>query len=105
MFARVTMLEIDTMRVSVDEALRTFVETALPDLRQQPGYEGIVMLSTPEGKGLVVSLWAGEQEAEASSPEGFYAEVLAKFVTFFKSPPGRDRYEVLYTELPAPAIS
>lgn len=105
MFARVTILEIDTTRISVEDALHTYVQTVLPDVRQQPGYEGIYMLSTPEGRGLVMTLWASEEDAEASSPVGFYADVLEQFVTLFKSPPGRERYEVLYTEVPAPAIS
>lgn len=105
MYARVTMLEIDTTRIGVQDALKTYVDSVLPDVRSQPGYEGIYMLSTPEGRGLVLTLWASEEAADASSPAGFYADVLEKFVTLFKSPPGRERYEVLYTEVPAPAIS
>jgi hypothetical protein len=103
MYARVTMLEIDTARLSVESALKTYVDEVLPDVRSQPGYDGIYMLSTPEGKGLVITLWDDEQAAEASSPVGFYADVLEQFVTFFKSPPGRDRYRVDYMEVPVPA--
>jgi hypothetical protein len=98
------MLEIDTTRVSVEEARQTYIDTVLPDVRSQPGYEGIYMLSTPEGKGLVLTLWSTEDAAEASAPIGFYADVLEQFVTFFKSPPGRERYRVEYVEAPAPAV-
>ena len=33
------------------------------------------------------------------------ADVLEKFVTLFKSPPGRERYEVLYREVPTAAVT
>ena len=105
MYARVTMLEIDTARMSVDAALRTYVDTVLPSVKEQPGYEGIYMLSTPEGKGLVMTLWASEEEADAASPVGFYADVLEQFVTLFRSPPGRERYQVDYMEVPAAVSS
>lgn len=105
MYARVTMLEIDTTRVSVEGALQTYVERVLPEVRKQSGYEGIYMLSTPDGEGLVMTLWSDEASADASSPVGFYADVLASFVTLFKSPPGRERYEVRYSEVPAPVVA
>ena len=104
MYARVTMLEIDTTRLSVDAALKTYVENVLPDVKAQPGYEGIYILSTPDGKGLVLTLWSTEEAADASSPVGFYADVLEQFVTLFKSPPGRERYHVDYVEAPALAV-
>ena len=104
MYARVTMLEIDTARVSVETALKTYVDNVLPDVKAQPGYDGILMMSTPDGKGLVVTFWATEEAAEAASPTGFYADVLEQFVTLFKSPPGRERYQVDYAEVPAPVL-
>lgn len=103
MYARVTMLEIDTTRMSVEAALKTYVDAVLPDVKAQPGYAGIYMLDTPEGKGLVMTLWDSEEAADASSPVGFYADVLEQFVTIFKSPPGRERYRVEYVEAPVPA--
>jgi hypothetical protein len=103
MYARVTMLEIDTARMSVEAALKTYVDAVLPDVKSQPGYLGIYMLDTPEGKGLVMTLWDSEEAADASSPVGFYAGVLEQFVTIFKSPPGRERYRVEYVEAPVPA--
>ena len=104
MFSRVTLLEIDTVRVGVDEALELFKEHVLPKLREQEGYEGVYVFGTPEGKGLLVSLWATEEAAEASAESGFYAEALAQFMTLFKSAPGRERYEVLHADAPALTI-
>ena len=98
MYARVTLLEIDTERVDVDDALTLYREQVMPDLRQQPGYEGVYVLATPEGRGLIMSLWASEEAADASAQSGFYSDVLARFVTLFRSPPGRERYEVRFVD-------
>jgi hypothetical protein len=94
MFARVTQLEIDTLRTSIDESLALFDETVLPRLRTQPGYQGVYVLTTNEGHGMIVSLWDTSQHAAADAESGFYADVLSEFVTLFKAPPGRERYEV-----------
>ena len=100
MYARVTQLEIDTVRVDLESALELFRQNVLPDLREQEGYEGVIVCTTPEGRGLLVSLWATEEDAEAGGEAGFYPEALAKFMIFFRSPPGRERYEVVFAEAP-----
>jgi heme-degrading monooxygenase HmoA len=103
MYARTTQLEIDLLRTSLDSALRSFEETVLPELRQQPGFRGVYVLTTPDGKALLVSFWSSAEAADASSQSGWYTDVLARFTTLFRSPPGRERYEVriaLPPELP-----
>jgi len=104
MHARVTLLEIDPLRTDTESALETFKEAVLPELREQEGYEGIIALLTPEGRGLLLSLWSTEEAAEAASPTGFYAEQLEKYMTLFKAPPGRERYRVAFAEAPALAF-
>ena len=85
MYSRVTLLEIDTMRITLDEAVALFEEQVLPQLRELDGYEGVVVLTTPEGKGMLLSLWATEEAAEASA--GFASAELERLVTLFRSPP------------------
>jgi hypothetical protein len=104
MYARVTLLEIDTVRISVDAALELFKSQVLPRLREHEDFEGVYVLGTPEGRGLLISLWATEAAAEATAETGLYPELLAEYVTLFRSPPGRERYEVLLAESPALAI-
>ena len=104
MYSRVTLLEIDTLRATVGDAVELFRERVLPGLREQEGYEGIIALLTPEGRGLLLSLWSTEEAAEAASPTGFYAEQLEKYMTLFKAPPGRERYRVAFAEAPALAF-
>ncbi len=100
MFARVTVLEIDTVRISVDAILERFKGLVLPVLKKQPGYRGIYALVTPEGKGMLMSLWESEEAARAGIEGGFYDEQMAQFITLVRQPPGRDHYEVVYAEEP-----
>jgi len=100
MFARVTLFEIDTLRVSIDAALERFKELVMPEARKQEGYEGLYVMSTPEGKGLIMSLWATEEAAVAGVESGYYDEQVAKFLALYRAPPGREHYEVFLAEAP-----
>lgn len=100
MFARVTLFEIDTLRITLDSALERFKELVVPEVRKQEGYEGLYVMRTPEGKGLIVSLWTSEETAIAGVESGYYDEQIAKFVALFRAPAGRDHYEVVFAEPP-----
>jgi hypothetical protein len=102
MFSRVTLLEIDTLRVDMDQARWLFREEVMPRLREQDGYEGAIALSTSEGKGLIITFW--ETEAEARDVSGFASAELARHVTMFRSPPGRESYEVAFSDLAGVAV-
>jgi hypothetical protein len=93
-YARTTLLEIDTMRVSVNDALATFESTVMPRLREQPGFLGVYAMSTPEGRAMLISFWETAEEADAGAESGWYSDVLQEFVTMFRSSPGREHYEV-----------
>ena len=103
MFARVTLLEIDTLRISVDAAVERFKEMVLPEMRKQEGYEGVYLLRTPEGKGLVMTLWASQEAAVRTVESGFYDEQIAKLMSVFRAPPGREHYEVAFADVPGTA--
>ncbi len=100
MFARITLFEIDTLRISLDDALERFKELVVPEARKREGYEGLYVMRTPEGKGLIVSLWASEEAATAGIASGYYEEQVAKFLTLYHAPPGREHYEVVFAEAP-----
>jgi heme-degrading monooxygenase HmoA len=100
MFARVTLFEIDTLRISLDDALERFKELVVPEARKREGYEGLYVMRTPEGKGLIISLWASEEAATAGIASGYYEEQVAKFLTLYHAPPGREHYEVVFAEAP-----
>ena len=98
MSARVTLFEIDTLRINLDDALERFKELIVPEVRKREGYEGMYVMHTLEGRGLVMSLWASEETAMTGLTSGYYEEQLSKFVTLFRVPPGREHYEVVIAE-------
>lgn len=101
MFTRLTLLEIDTVRIPMDAAVAVFTDEVLPELRQQPGYVGVLVLTTPLGRGALLSLWETEEAAEAGAATGWYPEELERYMTLLRSPPGRERYELSFADLPA----
>jgi hypothetical protein len=100
MYARVTLLEIDTLRASMGDALERFRAQTLERLRVQPGYQGVWVLATPDGKGLLMSLWDTQAQAAIEGDHHFYEDELGRFATLFRSTPGREEYEVLYVDEP-----
>lgn len=100
MYARLTLLEIDTLRIGTDAAVEVFKQEVLPDLQKQPGYVGVLVMSTPFGRGALLSFWETAEAAEAGATSGWYPEELERYMTMFRSPPGRERYEVAFAELP-----
>ena len=102
MIARATVAEIDPVRVSVDQAVELFRESVVPALHEQEGYEGVYVLVSPEGKALVLTFWSDEEAADAGIAGGrsFYAEQIEKFVTIYRSTPGRETYDVVVADAP-----
>jgi heme-degrading monooxygenase HmoA len=103
MYARTTLFELDTIRMPLHAAVQHFEASTLPAMRAQPGYEGMYLVATPEGKGLLLTLWADEAAAQAGEASGYYDAQVAQYVLLLRQPPGRDHYEVLLVDTPAPA--
>ena len=107
MIARVTLAEIDAVRMSVDRAVRLFQESVVPALREQDGYQGAYVLLSDEGKVLALTFWETEEAAEAGlhGTRSFYAEQIEKFVTLYRSPPGREMYDVVVADAPVVPVA
>ena len=103
MYSRVTLLEIDTMRSDVSEAAAQFEAEVMPQLRELEGFVGAVVLATPEGKGMVITVWETEEAVAASAD--FAATQVERFVTLYAAPPGREYYEVLYADMPETPVA
>lgn len=101
MVARVTLAEVDTMRMSVEAAVEVYSASVIPAMHEQPGYAGCYVLTTPEGKALVLTFWESEAAAEAGVASGYYDEQVGKFMTSFRAPPGRETYDVAIAEAAA----
>lgn len=107
MVARATIAELDTVRMSVERAVELFEESVVPALQEQDGYEGVYVLVSPLGQALVLTFWRDDEAADAGLAGGrsFYAEQVEKFVTIYRSPPGRETYDVLVADAPLAAVS
>ena len=101
MVARVTLAEIDTVRLPLEKAVELFETSILPTLHEQDGYEGCYVFATPEGKAQAVTFWRDAEAAETGVASGYYGEQVEKFVAVFRSPPGRELYEVVVADTPA----
>ena len=99
MFARLTLLEVDTLRTSMDAAVERFRAEVLPLLQLQDGYDGVLVLTTDEGKAALVSLWRTSEAAAGERATGFYGEAIGRFTTMFSAPPGRELYEVQVADI------
>ena len=106
MVARVTLAELDVVRMRLEDATELFKESVVSALREQDGYQGVYVLLSPEGKVLAITFWESEEAAEAGIAGGrsFYAQQIEKFVTLYRSPPGREHYEVVLADAPAGAL-
>jgi hypothetical protein len=99
-YTRLTLLEVDTVRIPMDAAVEVFTQEVLPDLRRQPGYVGVLVLTTQLGRGALLSIWETEEAADAGADSGWYPEELERYMTLFRTPPGRERYELSFADLP-----
>ena len=98
MFSRVTQLEIDSLRIDIDDAVAIYRDEVVPMLEDQPGYEGAYVFTSPSGQALLITFWDSEEGA-AETP--FYSDALARYVTLFRAAPGRESYEVKFADAPS----
>lgn len=100
MFARVTFFGIDTLKISPDDALELFKKLVVPETTKQEGYQGMYVIRTPEGKGMIISFWNSKEAAMSGVLSGYYDEQVRKFLSFYGSVPGREHYEVVLEDMP-----
>jgi heme-degrading monooxygenase HmoA len=100
MFARVTLFDIDTLRISVDDALELFKKLVVPEATKREGYKGMYVIRTPEGKGMIISFWSSKEAAMTGVLSGYYDDQVKKFLTFYRSAPGREHYDVVLEDMP-----
>jgi heme-degrading monooxygenase HmoA len=99
MWVRVTKFEGGSAE-QFDEGLRQIEENVLPPLREMPGFERVISLSTADrSAGLTLTFWESEQalresEEAANRLRGEAAEAGGDTIA------GVERYEVVMDETP-----
>ena len=85
--------------VAIDEASEQFRDGVIPKCQSQKGYKGAYFLADRRtGDCLPMTIWDTEEDMMATEKNRFFQEQLIKFMVFFKKPPVREAYEVVFEE-------
>ena len=93
MHARLTSVAIQPDKI--DEASRIYRDSIIPAVQQQKGNKAAYLLvDHATGKGVSITLWDSEADAQAYESSGSYREQVGKVAQFFTSPPSLATYTV-----------
>jgi len=93
MYARhvTTYVKMDKM----EEALKIFEDSVIPEGKAQEGYFGIYLLTNKEsGKIVSITLWNSQEDARANEESGYYRKQVEKFNDVVTQPPIKEGYDV-----------
>jgi heme-degrading monooxygenase HmoA len=98
MHARVVTIKCQPGKV--DEATQIYRESILPEMRQQAGFQGVIaLLDRSTDKGISITLWQTEADAQASGAgSAFLQAQIAKVASLFAAAPIVETYEVAVQE-------
>ena len=98
MYARVVIGQYKPGKL--DEGMQIYRESMLPEARQQKGFKGATALvDRSTGKGISITLWQTEADAQASGTGSAYLQAqLAKIASLLAAPPSIEMYEVIVQE-------
>ena len=98
MYARVITAQYQSGKI--DEGTQIVRESVLPETRQQRGFQGITLLvDRSTGKGIAITLWQTEADAQASGASSAYLQTqLAKVASLWTAAATIETYEVVAQE-------
>lgn len=93
MYARVITTHIQPDKMN--EALSTYQTYQVPTLKQQAGFqEGFLLTDAHTGKAVGVTLWDTAAAMSTVETSGRLQEQVARFISFFTTPPVTEHYSV-----------
>lgn len=97
MFVRI--LRIQTKIDRIDEASKLFEESVIPLCKDKKGYKGAYFLTDRKtGNSIPLTMWESEEDMLATERSRFFQEQVIKFLSFFKTSPIREAYEVVFKD-------
>jgi len=79
----------------MDEALRIYEHSVVPESVEQEGYRGIYVLSDREKNKIIsISLWDSAEEAAANEANGYYQRQVDKFEDFIEEELVKEGYDI-----------
>lgn len=92
MFSRVTALNVQPGRI--DELLRIYEESILPNASIQKGFKGSLLLRDPESnKALLITSWETQDDMQDHEKSGQFANDLKKISSTLSGPHETVRYQ------------
>jgi heme-degrading monooxygenase HmoA len=92
MYARVTNIRFSPQ---MEAEVTSVAQGLAPILKRQRGFEGLQVLTDPKaGKGIIVSLWETEADAEASEARSSYIGQMSMMSSFLDESLAPETYEV-----------
>lgn len=93
MFARHVTTEVK--KDKIEEALKIYEESVIPEGKAQEGYRGIYLLANKEtGKIISISFWDSKEHAVENENSGYFLEQVEKFNGILISPPVKEGFDV-----------
>ena len=101
MYARMTILQVKLE--NIDDAIRVFRTSIVPEAKKQKGYRGACLLiDRAAGQGRAVTFWRSEKDALANEDNRYYQEQLVKVLSYLSGPMMRESYEVVVHAMSEP---
>jgi hypothetical protein len=88
------VVTIQTLPSKLDEAVAIYRDRILPTLRQQRGYQNVLLLADSRDKLMIVGLWDTEADLKAADTNPAIIEQLASFRSTFAAPPTIENLQV-----------
>ena len=100
MVARVTLAEVDAVRMSIDAALELYRTSVVPALHEQGGYRGLLRADDARGQGAGADVLGGRGGRRGRARERPLRRAGRQVRDVFRAPPGRELYDVASPTLP-----
>lgn len=79
----------------IDEALKLYEESVVPEGKDQNGYRGLFVLTDKEsGKVVSITLWDSKEDAAANEDRGYLQQQIDKFNDYLLEPAVQEGFEV-----------
>ena len=96
MYARVMIGQVKPEQTDkMDNAIRVYGESILPEARQQQGFTNAFLLTNPRtGKAMSITFWETEDDMRESEASAYYQEQIARIASFMAGPGVVDHYQL-----------
>lgn len=89
-----------TLPENLAKIAQIFREQAVPLVSRQLGFEGVYLLTKPDGQFMVLNIWETEEQANAWLQNPQHQQIVAQLRPMLSGAPMRESYQVQIHEIP-----